>query len=109
MQRTDLEREISVVHQYIDRTQLLLGHPHHRLDLIALRHIGLNEHGSSADIGNFLQHFFGGVFILMIIDNHGSAVLRQANGRSRANAAARAGNERDFSLETAAPDLTCHC
>jgi hypothetical protein len=74
-----------------------------------LRHVGLNAHGSSTGVGDFLQDFFSGILILMVVDNYGSATPRQANDGSRANAAARAGDERDLSRETVTFNLTCHC
>ena len=45
---------------------------------------------------HFAQDFFGGLFVLMIIDDDGCAALSQANGGSGADAAARAGDEHDF-------------
>ena len=101
VQRTDFKREISIVDQHIDGAEFVSGGPYHRLDLRFLRHIGLNHDAADTGAGYLIENFLGRGFILVIVDDDGCAALRQPDGSGCADAAACAGNERNFTGERA--------
>ena len=99
MQRSDLEREIGVVDQDIDCAELSLGSLDHVFDLIRACHVGLKGHAAAAAVVDFAQNFLSSFSVLVVVDDHCSALLRQTNRSGRANTSARSGHEGNSSLQ----------
>ena len=99
MQRSDLERKVSVIHQHVDGTDFALDCLDHSIDLLFVRHIGLINGSTATGIANLRQNFVGCIFVLVIIHGYCGAALRQTHRRGGTDTAAGTGHEDDFSFE----------
>ena len=108
MNGTDFKWKISIVDEHVDRREILPSCADHRFNLILLGYIGLKNYAATAAVYDVLQYLFSGLAVLMIIDDDGRAALRKSPSRSRADTAARPGNEDDFAVKRLLESLRCH-
>src|ERR1043166_3732353 len=73
VQLADLERKVSVVDQDIDGAELFPDSSYHRVDLLSLRHVRLEDHAAPTVSFNFLENFCRGLLILVVVNNNKGA------------------------------------
>ena len=101
VQRTYFEGKVSIVHEHVDRTKLLLCGLHHVLGLIFPRHVRLEDHTSRSGAFDLCEYFPRGLFVLVIIHNNSGAAFGKPLGGGCANTAAGTGHQRNFSFKRA--------
>src|SRR5688572_555155 len=96
VQLGDLKRKVSVVHQDIDGAILLPSGLDHKINLFFARYVSLKKHAFAARAVIFIENFFLGFPVLMIVDDHPCAGFTQPLRRRRPYSTAPAGDENDF-------------
>ena len=75
VERAHSKREIGVVDQHIDVAKLILGGLDHRIDLPALRDVGLKDDAAAARGFDLIEDFFRRLLIPVVIDDNRRAAL----------------------------------
>jgi hypothetical protein len=99
VQRTHLERKVSVVDQNIDDAKLAFCHLHQPFNILPSGHIGLKNNAASAARFHLIENSFGCGLVLMIIHHYRSAASRETNRCGRADASAGTGHQSDLSVQ----------
>ena len=83
----------------VQSAELLSDLFEHRLDLIGLGDVGLDDEAASAALADFGEGFLGSGFVLHVVDRDSGAVLRKLECNAASNPARAASNECVLSFE----------